>query len=321
MNIDDLLPFYALDALTDEERTFVESYLAEHPEMLAEINEMNAVVDTLPRAIEPIVPSAPIKANLMQRIAAHPRAQLATEAEEAAAPVAQAAPLRKSFWERIGLQSPWPAATVLGFAMAAIMLIYALNVRGNLRTLNSEVAALQNSVAQLQDENAALALAADEAETLRANVVELEAATATLAADNATLSTVNGELQRQLEQDAMLLAIYTSPSLQTAEIAGIEDVSEASGLLVVDPDSAMGVLSLMGLETLSAENTYQFWLINLDEEAFISAGVFESDDLGNSRYVFDVASLDPYNAIGVSIEPTGGSEAPTNVVMLAELDS
>ena len=31
--IEELLPFYALDALTDEERELVDSYLAEHPEV------------------------------------------------------------------------------------------------------------------------------------------------------------------------------------------------------------------------------------------------------------------------------------------------
>ena len=31
-DIEELLPFYALDALTDEERELVETYLAEHPE-------------------------------------------------------------------------------------------------------------------------------------------------------------------------------------------------------------------------------------------------------------------------------------------------
>ena len=33
--IEELLPFYALDALTDEERELVESYLAGHPEARA----------------------------------------------------------------------------------------------------------------------------------------------------------------------------------------------------------------------------------------------------------------------------------------------
>ena len=332
MNIDDLLPFYALDALTDEERIFVEEYLVEHPEMLAELDEMKADLSELPLSIEPIVPSADVKSALMQRVASHPRAQ--------AEPTATTPPTQQSkcqsFWERIGLSSPWPAATALGFALAAIMLLYALNVRGNLQTLNDEIVgletsvtqleddnrALQSSIAQLEDDNAALAVVAAEAETLRSDIVALEATVAELQSTNETLSTINDELQRQLEQDEMLLAIYTSPNLQTAEIGSTDANSDAGGLLVVDPSSEMGVLNLHGLDALSAESTYQFWLINLEDEAFVSAGVFEADNTGRSRYVFDVASLDPYNAIGVSIEPDGGSEQPTleNVVMFAELD-
>ena len=39
--IEELLPFYALDALTEEERELVEAYLAKHPEAGAQMEELN----------------------------------------------------------------------------------------------------------------------------------------------------------------------------------------------------------------------------------------------------------------------------------------
>ena len=46
--IEELLPFYALDALTDEERELVESYLTEHPEARAQINDLQSGASALP---------------------------------------------------------------------------------------------------------------------------------------------------------------------------------------------------------------------------------------------------------------------------------
>ena len=46
--IEELLPFYALDALSDEERELVEAYLAEHPEVRAQMGELQSVAEALP---------------------------------------------------------------------------------------------------------------------------------------------------------------------------------------------------------------------------------------------------------------------------------
>ena len=46
--IEELLPFYALDALTDEERQLVEAYLAEHPEARRELEGLNEAASALP---------------------------------------------------------------------------------------------------------------------------------------------------------------------------------------------------------------------------------------------------------------------------------
>jgi anti-sigma factor RsiW len=52
--IEELLPFYALDALTEEERVMVAAYLAAHPEAQAQISEMEEVVSALPYGAPPV---------------------------------------------------------------------------------------------------------------------------------------------------------------------------------------------------------------------------------------------------------------------------
>ena len=54
--IEELLPFYALDALTDEERELVDSYLAEHPEAREQMKDLHAGASVLPYGISPVEP-------------------------------------------------------------------------------------------------------------------------------------------------------------------------------------------------------------------------------------------------------------------------
>jgi anti-sigma-K factor RskA len=67
--IEELLPFYALDALTDEERELVEAYLREHPEARGQIDEMGSAASALPHSVSPVEPSPRTKDALMARVA------------------------------------------------------------------------------------------------------------------------------------------------------------------------------------------------------------------------------------------------------------
>ena len=59
--IEELLPFYALDALSDEERELVESYLAEHPEVREQISDLQSATDALPYSVTPVEPQHRLK--------------------------------------------------------------------------------------------------------------------------------------------------------------------------------------------------------------------------------------------------------------------
>ena len=68
--IEELLPFYALDALTDEEKELVEAYLVEHPEVRAQVGELQSAVDAIPYGVKPVEPPRRLKNALMARVAA-----------------------------------------------------------------------------------------------------------------------------------------------------------------------------------------------------------------------------------------------------------
>lgn len=84
----------------------------------------------------------------------------------------------------------------------------------------------------------------------------------------------------------------------------------AAGTLVISEDGEYGTLVVDGLPPLEADQQYQLWLIRDDQRT--SGGVFSVSHEGYGALV--VASPDPlssYPTFGVTIEPAGGSPAPT----------
>lgn len=139
-HIDELLPFYALDALSEEERELVETYLREHPEARQQVEELGAAASALPYSVQPVEPSPRSKAALMARVAAD---------QKAAAPSVQqdrSAPRRKMHFANL--------FRALSLGAAAIAILWAV-------VLNLQVARLQSQVTALNDRIAAQSDALD----------------------------------------------------------------------------------------------------------------------------------------------------------------
>src|SRR5215510_8227944 len=129
--IEELLPFYALDALTDEEREFVEAYLREHPEARRELDEMAAGASALPHSVPPVEPPRRIKDALMVRV----------HADASLSKVKQATSPRDR--NRVRWASLLPAFS-LGVATVAV--IWAVMLNTQLTRLQSEVSLLRDTV-------------------------------------------------------------------------------------------------------------------------------------------------------------------------------
>src|ERR1051325_11190078 len=80
-DIVELLPFYALDALTEEERELVEKYLAEHPEARRQVEEMSDTASALPLSVPPVEPPPHAKERLMKRVGSDAKARLRSTPE------------------------------------------------------------------------------------------------------------------------------------------------------------------------------------------------------------------------------------------------
>ena len=100
-----------------------------------------------------------------------------------------------------------------------------------------------------------------------------------------------------------------------AALEGTGGAHEAYGTVVLDPADLEGVLAVTGLERLDAGHQYQVWLIRGGERR--SAGVFSVDDEGYGALLLKVpADFRDFAALGISVEPAGGSVAPTGAKVM-----
>jgi anti-sigma-K factor RskA len=106
-----------------------------------------------------------------------------------------------------------------------------------------------------------------------------------------------------------------SGGLMTAMLTGTEHAKDAYGTLVLDPKDNKGVLAVNGLPPLDGAHQYQLWLIRDGQRR--SAGVFSVDAEGYGALLLMVpGDFKDFRSFGISIEPLGGSPAPTGVKVM-----
>lgn len=112
------------------------------------------------------------------------------------------------------------------------------------------------------------------------------------------------------------LEFLTAPGgMRAIALTATDEAPGATGFVVVSRDGGEGALVVDGLPPLGEERQYQVWLIRDGERT--SGAVFSTDEESYAGMRIRVAgSLLEYSAIGVTIEPAGGSPEPTGVRVL-----
>lgn len=107
-------------------------------------------------------------------------------------------------------------------------------------------------------------------------------------------------------------------SLQMVVMEGTAAAPIADGTLVYLPGQHEGVLVVSDLPALEKQQQYQLWLIKNSTRT--SGGSFWVEPNGYARFtVHSQRPLDSYTAFGITIEPAGGSPAPTGEKVLSSL--
>jgi hypothetical protein len=138
-----------------------------------------------------------------------------------------------------------------------------------------------------------------------------------LLAWNINLTNRLNSLQQQVRAQSAAVALISSPLTLSMPLQGQGPAATASGRAYVDPDSRSIVLIVQNLEPLDEDHVYQAWVIT--DEGPKSAGTVNVTRSGWGMSWLSV----PYpeqGQIGVSVEPAGGSEWPTEVVLLEAQD-
>jgi anti-sigma-K factor RskA len=120
-------------------------------------------------------------------------------------------------------------------------------------------------------------------------------------------------LGRQISRSQAAIALMSAPDTAEISLAGQGNFSTANGKAYVDPQSSRVVLVVQHLQPLAPEKTYQAWIIT--DAGPKSAGTFRVSEAGMWLGWLD-APFAAGGAIGVSLEPAGGSPQPTQVVLV-----
>jgi anti-sigma-K factor RskA len=141
--IEELLPFYVLDALTEEEKDQVDSYLAEHPEARAQVRDLQSGASALPYTVSPVEPPRHVKEALMARIQADARAGGSSPARAPSS--TRAAEESRSLRRGIRFDDIF---RVLSLGAAVVAILWAVLLNAQVAQLQSEVASLNTQVAE-----------------------------------------------------------------------------------------------------------------------------------------------------------------------------
>jgi anti-sigma-K factor RskA len=109
-----------------------------------------------------------------------------------------------------------------------------------------------------------------------------------------------------------------TPSLdvmRTVALQSTDAAPDAVGTVVIDMDGDHGALVVDGLSPLDVDHQYQVWLIVDGQRT--SGGVFSVDESGYGvLWLSSPQPLSDYEAVGITIEPAGGSPGPTGEKVL-----
>ena len=235
--IEELLPFYALDALNDEERELVESYLAEHPEAREQMKDLYSGASALPYGISPVEPPRHVKQSLMARVNKDANAR-ARSVERASRPSS------RSF---LGLMKGENILRTFTLGIATLAIVWIMILNGKISRLQGEISGLHDTLAA--QSNSIEQIIANLPKSPPSNVI-----TVSLKGTDVQ-PRAHGQLIADPKEQSAVLVISGLPKLkanQTYQVWLIDGGKPVSaGLLTVD-ENGQGVVIVTSEESISS---------------------------------------------------------------------
>lgn len=311
--IEELLPFYLLCSLRQEEQRQIEAYLAGHSEVWPEVAGLKQTMAEFAYSAPPVQPPARLKQALLERAAAETPARRPVPTQDSG-----------GFWRRLWRPAAWGGPLRMatgGLALLGVILlgIWALVVYNEITWLHRQNAALQQELQAQREVLVALEAGPAPAEVVQPaaqQLTEQAKILAGLADEINQLRAENAALRQDISSQRWMMAQATSPDSQAMSLSGTETLPGAHGQLIANPNDASAVLIVSGLPALEPGLVYQFWLVEGDAQQGV--GVFSVDAQGvGTLQISTEATIGSYDAMGITVEPGGGSQQPTgDMIML-----
>jgi len=141
--LEELLPFYALGAVTDDERAQVEAYVAANSDAKARLEELMQTAAVLPFEAAPVQPSEGLKRKLMGRVEADAHARFAVPPQTRAVNWSRFLELLRP---RAGNWAP-QAIMILSLIIVIVASVWGLSLRNQVTSLQSELISLRQELA------------------------------------------------------------------------------------------------------------------------------------------------------------------------------
>lgn len=285
---------YALNALDDAERLEFERYALENPQTLEEVRSLSETASLLAYATEPETPPAALKADIMAAI----RNTRQLPASSVVRDISSAKPSsRESVPEALasaGSQAPSNIATRRAAAAA----------RGRSGT------AAQKRPRWVPLLSAAAALVIFAGVGVGGWVAGQNSTKQDMAAQIEALQ--SQQAAAQVQQDSML-TIMASPDAKMATTA----LSDGGSVTVASSGKAnKAAVMVNGLPALPADKTYELWFISA--AGAVPAGLMSHDDPTVPGMQILAGSMGGATHVGITVEPAGGSPAPTTTPLLVQ---
>ncbi|MGP4917724.1 anti-sigma factor domain-containing protein [Brachybacterium tyrofermentans] len=301
----DMTGAWALNALDADERARIEDFLAQDPDAAAEARSFEETAGELARGLEPEAPRPELKSSLMARIAQTP--QLSTvdqdsSEEDRSAP--RAATHRRADVPPADAETETAATS--------------RNTTGPESDAGSDAADAGHdaTVIPLDRYRSSVRrsrwLAVAAAALMVTTVAGVGLWSSERAAEDDARSTIEALESEQAASDEEREMI--SALMSADDTSQITVTPESGGDLHVmySRDQKAMIVQAAGLPELPSDSTYQLWIV---DDTATSAGLISKPD----QTVMAREEMSPTAQIGLSIEPAGGSEEPTDVIAIKEL--
>lgn len=202
-SIKELLPFYALGVLNEQEEAAVASYLANNPHLQAELSETKQTISALAYAPQPLRPTPQLRKKVMDRIRADSRTNPAASAGEES----NLSRSLKNIWSHFGSGAMTPVLVGLSLFIAVLAGIWVYVLQNEVSRLQARVdmlIPLQVELNSLQEENQTLR---QEITTQRGELISFVDTLSTLDNQVTELQTENSLLDQELGKQDQLLGI------------------------------------------------------------------------------------------------------------------